>query len=189
MDFSVAVTVLSAVWALSSLSATVATAAYRAQLRPLRPIPALGRVAVILPVRSPAPQLPAALNALQAQNWPNLRLLVVLESEADPAFAVVRAAASADPRVVPVLAGESSACGQKVHNLLAGLGHLDQDVHIVVFVDADAIPPPDFLRILLRPILVGRTRVSSGYRVLVPEPGPLGALLAAIADHAVATFP
>lgn len=143
----------------------------------------------IVPVRGPAPGLWPALDALRAQEWPELRILVVFESENDPAAGVARAAAAADARVRVVHAGEACDRGQKVHNLLAALQHLGPDDDLVVFVDADAVPPPDFLRVLLRPILRGRARLASGYRVLVPAGGRMGACLAAVADHAVATMP
>lgn len=144
---------------------------------------------LIVPVRGPAPGLKPCLDALCGQDWPVLRILVVLESEDDPAAGIARATAAADPRVTVVQAGEALDRGQKVHNLLAGLRQLEPADDLVVFVDADAVPPPDFLRVLLRPILRRRARLASGYRVLVPASGRMGACLAALADHAVATMP
>jgi cellulose synthase/poly-beta-1,6-N-acetylglucosamine synthase-like glycosyltransferase len=129
------------------------------------------------------------LDALLRQDWPELRVIVAVESEADPAHALAAAAAARDARISVVVAGEAAARGQKVQNLLAALPLITPEDVFVVFFDADAIAPPGFLRALLRPLLFRVADLASGYRVVVPEPGSAGALLAALADHGVSTFP
>jgi len=176
-------------WGAFSVAATALTALYLHRVRPLRQPEPEGRVAVIVPVRGPAPRLPAVLDALLRQDWPELRLIVAVESEADPAHALAAAAAARDARISVVVAGEAAARGQKVQNLLAALPLITPEDVFVVFFDADAIAPPGFLRALLRPLLFRVADLASGYRVVVPEPGSAGALLVALADHGVSTFP
>ena len=176
-------------WAAFSLATTALTALYLHRVRPLRQPEAWGRVRLIVPVRGPAPRLPEVLNALLAQDWPDLRITVAVEAEADPAHALAVAVAARDARVSVVVAGEAEARGQKVQNLLAALPSVTQADAFVVFFDADAVAPPGFLRTLLRPLLFRVADLGSGYRIVVPEPGSAGGLLVALADHGVSTFP
>lgn len=176
-------------WGAFSVTTTVLTFLYLHRVRPLRQPEPEGRVALIVPVRGPAPRLPAVLDALLAQDWPDLRIIVAVESEADPAHALATAAAAADSRITVVVAGEALARGQKVQNLLAALPQITPKDTFVVFFDADAVAPPGFLRTLLRPLLFRVADLGSGYRIVVPEPGSAGGLLVALADHGVSTFP
>lgn len=176
-------------WGAFSVAATALTALYLYRVRPLRQPEPEGRVALIVPVRGPAPRLPAVLDALLNQDWPDLRIIVAVESEADPAHALAAGAAAGDPRITVVVAGEALARGQKVQNLLAALPQVTPADTFVVFFDADAVAPPGFLRALLRPLLFRVADLGSGYRIVVPEPGSAGGLLVALADHGVSTFP
>jgi hypothetical protein len=176
-------------WGAVSVAATALTALYLHRVRPLRQPEPEGRVLLIVPVRGPAPRLPAVLDALLKQDWPDLRIVVAVESEADPAHALAVQTASQDARVSVVVAGEALARGQKVQNLLAALPQVTPEDSFVVFFDADALAPPGFLRALLRPLLFRVADLGSGYRIVVPEPGSAGGLLVALADHGISTFP
>jgi hypothetical protein len=176
-------------WGAVSVAATALTALYLHRVRPLRQPEPEGRATLVVPVRGPAPRLPEVLEALLRQDWPDLRIIVAVESEADPAHALASEAAARDPRITVVVAGEAVARGQKVHNLLAALPLITPEDTFLVFFDADAIAPPGFLRALLRPLVFRVADLGSGYRIVVPEPGSAGALLVALADHGVSTFP
>ena len=180
---------IAVLWVVCSVAATALTALYLHRVRPLRQPEPDGRALVIVPVRGPAPRLPSVLDALLAQDWPEVRIIVAVESEADSAHALAAGVAARDPRVAVVVAGEAEGRGQKVHNLLAALPHLRLADRYVVFFDADALAPPGFLRALLRPLVYRVADLASGYRIVVPEPGSAGALLVALADHGVSTFP
>ncbi|MCX7686298.1 MAG: glycosyltransferase family 2 protein [Acetobacteraceae bacterium] len=176
-------------WACCSVATTALTALYLHRVRPLRQPEPDGRALLIVPVRGPAPRLPEVLDSLLAQDWPEFRIVVSVESEADPAHAVAAAAAERDSRITVVVAGEAERRGQKVHNLLAALPLQRLGDRFVVFFDADAIAPRGFLRALLRPLLYRVADLASGYRIVVPEPGSAGGLLVALADHGISTFP
>jgi hypothetical protein len=184
-----AVFLLAVLWAVQSVMTTALTGLYLWRVRPLRQPEPAGRVLLIVPVRGPAPQLPEVLERLLAQDWPDHRILVAVESTADPAHALAAAAAARDPRIGVVVAGEAERRGQKVQNLLAALLHVQEEDTFVVFFDADALAPPGFLRALLRPLLYRVADLASGYRIVVPERGSFGALLVALADHGISTFP
>jgi cellulose synthase/poly-beta-1,6-N-acetylglucosamine synthase-like glycosyltransferase len=186
---ALAADLLALLWATFSVAATGLALLYLRRLRPLRqPAPA-GRVCIIVPVRGPAPRLPEVLDALLAQDWPSLHVIVAVESTADPAHALASALAVRDRRLAVAVAGEAEASGQKVENLLAALPGLAPADRFVVFYDADAVAPPGFLRTLLRPLLYRVADLASGYRVIIPAPGSAGALLVALTDHGVSTFP
>jgi hypothetical protein len=175
-------------WLLTALVATAMPAGYLRNLRPLDRPAAPWPVRVILPVRGPAPGLPDLVARLLAQEGVAVRLTIALGSAGDPALPDARAA-TADPRAVLVQAGAAEAEGQKLRNLLAALTTLRPDEGAVVFLDADTRPGPDLLLRLLRPLILGRARAASGYRLALPADGRLGSLLVALADWPVATFP
>jgi ceramide glucosyltransferase len=140
-------------------------------------------VLVLAPVRGPLPGLDRFLAALAAQDYPAWRVALVVEAEADPAFpALARFAAAHPDRAAVVVAGPATRRGQKVQNLLAGLGHLRAGDAALVMLDADTAPPPDLLRRLLRPVLTGQGDIASGYRWTLPADGAAGSALVALAD-------
>jgi GT2 family glycosyltransferase len=145
------------------------------------------KAAVLLPMRGLDADLPASLAGLLRQDYPDYEVVFILESPDDPAAAAVREALARLPegqrssgltRTETVFAGPCVDCGQKVHNLLAGLGRVSADTEVLAFIDSDARPGPDWLARLVTP-LHGADRsvaVSTGYRWYLPvEGGPLSA--------------
>jgi cellulose synthase/poly-beta-1,6-N-acetylglucosamine synthase-like glycosyltransferase len=143
---------------------------------------------VLIPVKGQAEDqaaLAAFLAACTCQTGVSYRLVFAVESASDPAAALVTALA--DPRIAWVVAGRTTLRGQKVHNLLAALGTLTSADRIVVFADADALWPADWLAQLVRPIVLGRAGVASGYRWILPQDDHPASRLAALMDWSVAT--
>lgn len=148
-------------------------------------------VTLILPATGGLPGLEDLLAGLAAQSLKPNRLIVVVESVADPAYTRVAAASAACPQlhVELIVAGLSPLRGQKCTNLLAALPQLrDDDAHIVL-LDADIRPQPWWLAGLIGPLAAGRTDVVNGYRWPVPTAVTFASALAAGIDRAIAVLP
>ena len=147
------------------------------------------QIAIVLPVRGVPPHLEAFWAGLRAQAYAPWRLLVAVESRDDPAFAAFSDRLS-DPSVSGeiIVAGGASDGGQKVHNQLAALARLRTEDRIIVFADADIVPPSDWLPRLARPLADPAVSLVSGYRWLMPEGGGLASAVASVCNSSYATL-
>jgi len=131
--------------------------------------------AMIVPFKGVEPALKANLQGLLTQNYPDYRVLLIVENEADPAYPVLREAIEQHPnRKADILfagvAGTNE--GQKVHNLITAVEKLKQEnagEEVWVFADSDAVPGPDWLAELVGPLCQDRTAVTTGFRWLIPQ--------------------
>jgi ceramide glucosyltransferase len=147
------------------------------------------QAAVILPIKGVPPYLRDCLAGMLAQDYPRLRLILVVGGSDDPAYPVAAEAKARDERVALVVAGHAERRGQKMHNLLAGIAALTPEDEIVCFADADALWPPDTLSELVRELVAwGGTLLLSGYRWTYPARSKPGAVLAAAAGLPVAAI-
>lgn len=149
-----------------------------------------GRVSLVLALRGDQPGLAALFAALAAQEFPARRLIIAVESAADPALAQSRALADRLPFSLDcVIAGEAEVTAQKCANLAAAMALIDQQDDAIVVLDGDIRPQPYWLGCLVGPILDGRYDIVTGYRWL--QPGSAGWVAQAIAwlDHGVALLP
>ena len=167
---------------------------------------------VVVPFKGVDAEAVANLHALFRQAYPRFRLLLVVESEGDPAHRLLREERAKFPgvRSEVVVAGPAPPHrGQKVHNQLAALRHAlaeagqgapraaPEDAHedrAWVFADSDAAADPAWLGNLVGPLVEReRTAVTTGYRWLVPARGPEGRFrwggrVASVINGQVATF-
>lgn len=148
--------------------------------------------AVIAPFKGADDDLPAAIESLCTQVYPEYRLLLVVDSQDDPAFAVLTEQAKRYPhrRIDILVSGAASADeGQKIHNQLFAIEHLtDADV-IWAFADSDAVPGTDWLAQMVAPLMKPTTGMTTGYRWLIPQEGAKASLpskLASIVNSSVA---
>ncbi len=160
----------------------VGLAFWRLRRLRLQAVRADGRVTLILPVAGRAPGLPALFRALAAQTLRPRRVVAVVESEADPAHALVRALAPSCPFPVELrVAGQVPWRGQKNTNLLAGFAAVDAEDDAVVLLDADIRPQPWWLSALATPAITGEYDVVTGFRwQLLGGRGPVGHVVAFI---------
>lgn len=132
---------------------------------------------VIVPFKGADPSLPKTIRALLAQDYPDHRLLLVVDSTNDPAYPVLVQATQAceSSRVEVLVAGLTGPHeGQKVHNQLHAIDHLESGASeddVWVFADSDAVPEPHWLGELIGPLHKKGTGLSTGYRWLVPADG------------------
>jgi len=152
------------------------------------------RVALLVPCCGAEEGLEANLAALAAQDYPELRLLFIVENRDDPAVPVIeRVRAQVSRSSVLIIAGSARTCGQKVHNLLAGVREARGE-EVLAFADSDGRPDPLWLSRLVAalnpsgPSRPGRIGVATGYRFYLPEPASLASLLRSVWNAGVLTL-
>lgn len=158
------------------------------------------KAAVIVPFKGHDHELTRNVRALITQHYPIYRLVFVFENEHDPARVVIEEELAKHPDMPTLdlitagLAPQDT--GQKVHNQLAALAHLEavgDDSEVWVFADSDAVPGPSWLGKLVGPhIDHERVGATTGYRWLMPElraqrPRP-ASMCASVINSAVAMF-
>lgn len=128
--------------------------------------------ALIIPVSGSNPNMPAALQSLLEQNYPDYDIYLVVAEESDAAYPLVHALARAVPHCRLVLAGKAHGCCQKNFNLLAGVKAAPENARVYAFCDSTHIAQPDFLRCLIDPIARGEAAFATGYHQAQPkDPG------------------
>jgi hypothetical protein len=134
-----------------------------------------GRAALIVPCKGLDSRLQANLTAAMEQDYGDVEIVFVVQTSDDSACAVIKRLIDRFPRVAAqlVIAGRARGRGQKVHNLLAGLERVSSDVRYLAFLDADARPARDWLRLLLSRLdKAANLGAVTGYRWFVPlHPG------------------
>ena len=128
--------------------------------------------ALIIPAAGAHPDMEAALRSLGEQNYPDYALYIITAGENDPACALVSRLSLQYPHIRHVVAGEAQHCGQKNHNLLAGIAAAGDSAEIYAFCDSTHIAAPDFLRCLAAPIARNEAAFTTGYHEV--EPGDQG---------------
>lgn len=131
--------------------------------------PNLRHVCLFVPCKGTDDDLEANLRPLFEQDHQDYELVLIVESDEDPAAAAIRREMRRHPQVTArlVVAGLSEGTGQKVHNLRVATENLPPHVEILAFVDADVCPPTDWLRRLTARLY--SVQVTTGYRFFVPK--------------------
>jgi hypothetical protein len=157
---------------------------------PLNEIPkATPRVAVIVPIKSASEATAAFLHALRHQDYPDYRIIAAVESEHDPAFALLQREAGLPGAAITIcVAGLAHRSGQKIHNLLSALDWLEPADEIVAFTDADTLPQPLWLSRLIAGIVNAGRPVVTGYRWMIPADSRLSSAVVAAANGSIATL-
>jgi len=146
---------------------------------------------LILPVTGSLPQLEALFDALLGQSLTPRRLVVATESREDPAYNRVAGLMDRYPvlGIELVVAGLSDQRAQKCTNLLAGLARVGSADRYIVLCDADILPQPWWLAVLVGPLAAGRADIVNGYRWQRPSSlSPATAIITAI-ERAFSTMP
>ncbi len=186
--------------ALYSLWGSLRYARYARRATPGREGPYGPRVALIVPCCGAEEGLEANLAALAAQDYPELRLLFIVEDRNDPAVPVIeRVRAQVSRSSVLIIAGSARTRGQKVHNLLAGVRQARGE-EVLAFADSDGRPDRLWLARLVAvlnpsrpsrpsgPSRPGRIGVVTGYRFYLPEPASFASLLRSVWNAGVLTL-
>ena len=127
------------------------------------------RLALVVPVTGAAPGLAERLASLLTQDYPDYQVVFATRDREDPATGVILKVMAGYPLASHVLSGPAAACGQKNHNLLAGLKVIGQGPEVLVFCDSNQLAPAHFLKELVRPIAFKEAQVTSGYHHIIPR--------------------
>ena len=143
---------------------------------------------LIVAVKGGGERFERHIDAICRQRYPRYRIIFTVESEDDPACAIIKqtqaqlAARTEDqpaddgPYAIDLLvAGHAQRGGQKVHNLIHAVRSLDEEGdgdqvggEAIVFTDADTTPPPHWMRRLVHPLRHDYIGATTGYRWLIP---------------------
>lgn len=139
------------------------------------------RVCVIVPLSGSDRRMGSCLESVLSQDYPHYEVLPVTRSRDEAAAAVARRVlerrpAGALPRCRHIVSGPASFCGQKNHNLLAGIDAAAEDTEIFVFLDAARETPPTWLSNLTGPMARGEAPVSTGYHHILPAKSGISSL-------------
>ena len=155
---------------------------------------------VIVPCRGLDQNLRANLAPLFVQDYAAYELIFVLDDADDPSrrvLADVRREFMTDEQgATPsggvksarvIVAGRARESGQKVHNLRAAVREVSAACEVLVFVDTDARPRRDWLRVLVAPLADEGVGAATGYRWFVPARGGLASHLRAVWNASIAS--
>jgi ceramide glucosyltransferase len=140
------------------------------------------RVLVICPCKGVEPEFLANAESILSQNYPNLRVVFVIEAEDDPAHHPLKKLGA-----TVLIAGIATTRGQKVHNLIHAVEHAASDSEVFVFCDSDARYPRDWISNLIPPLNDATVGVSTGYRWYMADSGSLPSLFRSIWNASVVT--
>lgn len=125
-------------------------------------------VTVIAPCRGLDTELDVNLQALFELDYPAYEIIFVVDDESDSAVAVinrVRTWSDSDWVLSSVqVANKAKTSSQKVENLREAVLHASPESRAFVFVDSDARPSTEWLRVLVAPLADENVGAATGYR-------------------------
>ena len=130
-----------------------------------------GRVLVLAPCKGADVELEDNLRAPFRQDYDDYEIALIIEDAADPAAAAIRRVIAEHPTVAArlVVAGQATTSGQKVHNLRAATAELAAEIRSLVFLDSDARPRPQWLRLAMARLSEPGVAAATGYRWFAPK--------------------
>ena len=148
------------------------------------------RTAVICPCRGVEPGLERNLVSLCEFDHQNYEIFLVLASESDHAYSIVkRVAASSKVKVNIVIAGKPEKCSEKVNNLRVAVEQLPVEFEALVFTDSDGRPGRSWLHRLVAPLSDSGIGATTTMRWFIPNQSDLPTALLAAWNAAVVTMP
>ena len=137
---------------------------------------ALPAVGVVVPIAGADENLAAVLESLVAQDYPSYELIFVTRDRGNPATRIIQHTIEECSFARQAIGGKAVQCGQKNHNLLAGVKAVSEHAQVLVFCDSTRLVPPGWLSAMIKPIAAGEGSVTSGYHHVVPADRRIAAL-------------
>jgi|SRR5882724_4199894 len=149
-------------------------------------------VSVFAPCRGLEDGLEENIAALFQQEYPAYEIIFVSGSADDPSLALIKKVTEGEDETNRVsakiiIAGATTDCGQKVHNLRVAVSECDARSEAFVFVDTDARPQSHWLRSLVAPLSDEKIGAASGYRWFIPVNGGLASHLRSVWNASIAS--
>ena len=158
----------------------------------VRPLPEFTPFAsVIAPCRGLDQGLRENVTALCNQSYPAYEIIFVTDKVEDSSLSVIEQVKSCDGSskgsVRVIVAGEATDSGQKVHNLRVAAEEIAPHSEVLVFVDSDACPHKNWLRLLVAPLHDERLGAATGYRWFIPVTGGFASHLCSVWNASIAS--
>ena len=131
--------------------------------------------AVILPCKGSSDTLAQNITSFLDLDYHNYSLTLVVESDTDAALPVIYKAIEGHKSTNVVIAGLTTQCGQKNHNLIEAVKLLPP-TDILIFADSDIKLSPQWIQELIAPLQNDAITVTTGFRWLSPGTNSLGSL-------------
>lgn len=137
------------------------------------------KASLLVPCKGLDPDFRKNIEALFNQDYPNYELIFITATQDDPAYPVLDKIIKNNPHIRAALytAGIAPGRSQKINNQLKGLNEVKEDTEVLVFIDSDARPGPDFLKNLIGPLKDTAVGVATGFRWYLPVKGGFSSLL------------
>jgi ceramide glucosyltransferase len=150
------------------------------------------RVALIIPCKGLDARFQANVGSFFKQDYEHYHLCFVVESQTDPAYAelckarevLCQTSRASDVRIL--IAGPSTSCSQKIHNLLYAIRHVPEEAEVLAFADSDVCVHRDWLRRLVWPLRSSRHGLTTGYRWFVPAKNNMATLVLSAINASIA---
>jgi ceramide glucosyltransferase len=133
-------------------------------------------VALIVPATGNPLALASCVRSLLRQDYPALQLVFLTRDSEDEANAVILQEIEGNPSARLIHSGRCERCGQKNHNLLAGIRAVGKRPEILAFCDSTRVARPAWMKGLVSPLLSGVKRVATGYHHVIPQDQKIAAL-------------
>ncbi|MEP7076851.1 MAG: glycosyltransferase [Acidobacteriota bacterium] len=124
---------------------------------------------IIAPCKGIEVGLKENLAALHQQDYPAYEVIFVVDNEDDPAVRVIEEASANYPQTKLVVAGAAVGSAQKIENLREAVLHIAGESRVLVFVDSDARPGPNWLASLVAPLADAKIGAATGYRWFISK--------------------
>jgi ceramide glucosyltransferase len=132
------------------------------------------RCSIIIPCKGTPKDFKENLLTFTKLDYPSYEVIFAVESENDPAVAVINSVIESAPRCCSmVVAGLAKTCAQKNFNQLAAI-KAAHNPEVYVFADADIGPGPNWLTELVIPLSDSSVTATTGFRWLMAEKSGLG---------------
>lgn len=147
------------------------------------------KAAIIAPCKGLDDSMDRFLDSLFQQNYPDYKIIFVVESQIDPAFDEIKKWQDKYSKVKSecLVAGKSTSCGQKVHNLQVAISFLGSSVDTFAFVDSDICLSSNWLVSLVSPLVDKNVGATTGYRWFIPTDRKIASLLRSMWNGSIAT--
>ena len=150
-------------------------------------------IQILAPLKGISDKSREILETLLVQDYPNYRVMFILENDSDPAFELVNELCSSYKHVRFFLSGTACQSGQKNFGLAKAVSTLGPEVEILVFCDSTNAAARDWLGKITRPVRSGDFDVCTTFRSFLPEtlnvPGICQALYASTVFALLAVTP
>ncbi|MGM0444265.1 MAG: glycosyltransferase [Fibrobacterota bacterium] len=144
--------------------------------------------AIIIPCKGACSDLEENLESFFHLEEKSYEILFTVESNDDPAAAVIDRITARHSRGKKVIAGITTGGCQKNHNLLAA-AEIAESTDILVFADSDIDTYPTWLQAITAPLADSSVTAATGFRWLYPDTVTPGAAAHALQNQTIfATF-